>query len=133
MEINVSPCESTEDEIDDDDIRMPERKQFKKEDINSREYFTEVKRVILNNLDKTGLSPIHVLSFNAKYRKEMKGEYLSPNPSFDAWMCVIGKCRPQFDVLEFKKQNPSVIEKILKIRKVLLLKPYFLAQVVSDH
>ena len=119
MEIDVSSCESTEDELDDDDIRMPEKKRFKKEDINSKDYFTEVKRIILNNLDMTGLSPIHVLSFDAKYRKEMKGEYLSPNPAFDAWMCVIGKSRPQFDVLEFKKKNPSVTDQISEIRKIL--------------
>ena len=119
MGIDVSSCESTEEEMDEMEIHMPDRKKFKIEDINSKEYFLEVKRIILNDLDTPGLIPIHVLIFDNKYRKEMKGGYISPNPKFDAWMCVIGKSLPQFNVLNFKKENPSIMSKIEELRKTL--------------
>ena len=45
------------------------------------------------------LSKLSVLNFHTKY-----------------WMPITGKQRPEFDVQMFKQNNPSVTEKVDKIR-----------------
>ena len=88
-------------------------KQFKSEDINSKEYFKEVKRIIFNNMDLCGsLSRLSVLSFNTKYRKELKRNYDRVDPLFYVWLTITGKQRPEFDVQMFKQSNPSLLEKV---------------------
>lgn len=119
MDIDVTPSATPEVSIDRLDINMPNQKRFKREDTNTKNYFTEVKRVLLNNLDEIRLCKLHVLSFHTKYRKELRGNYIRADPVFDAWMCVLGKNRPQFDVVEFKRTNPSVLKKIEELRKTL--------------
>ena len=119
MDIDVTPSETPEVSIDRLDINMPNQKRFKREDTNTKNYFTEVKRVLLNNLDEIRLSKLHVLSFQSKYRRELRGNYVKADPVSDAWMCVLGKKRPQFDVVEFKRMNPSVLTKIEELRKTL--------------
>ena len=93
---------------------MPDKKRFRPEDINNKEYMLEVKRTILNNLDKGRLYKVHVLSFHTKFSKELKFGYSRTDPYFDAWMCVLGKQRPEFDVREFRNHHPSVMKKIIE-------------------
>ena len=67
--------------------------------MQSKEYFKEVKRIIFNDMDSYGsLSQLSVLNFHNKYRKELKRNYNRADPLFDAWMSIMGKQRPQFDV-----------------------------------
>ena len=96
---------------------LPPLKRFKCEDINSKEYFKEVKGIIFDNMDSCGsLSKLSVLNFHTKYRKEFKWNYDRADPLFDGWMTIVGKQRPEFDVQMFKQNNPSVSEKADEIR-----------------
>ena len=109
MDIAVNSPYETEDEITSSNESLPPLKRFKCEDINSKEYFKEVKRIIFNNMDLSGsLSKLSVLNFHTKYRKELKGKYDREDPLFDAWMTITGKQRPEFDVQVFKQNNPPV-------------------------
>ena len=70
-------------------------------------------------MDKSRLHKLHVLSFDTKYRKEIKNGYTRAGPYFDAWMCVLGKQRKQFNVKKLKKHHHSVVAKINELRDVL--------------
>ena len=117
MDVAVNSPDETEDEITSSYEFSPPLKRFKCEDINSKEYFKEVKRIIFNNMDLCGsLSKFSVLNFHTKYRKELKGKYDRADLLFDAWMKITGKQRSEFDVQIFKQNNPSVSEKVDEIR-----------------
>ena len=117
MDVAVSCPDETEDEITSSYEFLPPLKRFKSEDINSKEYYKEVKRIIFNNMDLCGsLSKLGVLNFHTNYRKELKGKYDRADPLFDAWMTITGKQRPEFDVQIFKQNNSSVSEKIDETR-----------------
>ena len=76
MDVQVNSPDETEDEITSSYEFLPPLKQFKCEDINSKEYFKQVKRIIFNNIDLCGsLSKLSVLNFHTKYRKELKRTY----------------------------------------------------------
>ena len=62
------------------------------------------------------LSKMSVLNFYNKYRKELKRNYDRADPLFDAWMTNTGKQGPEFDVLMFKENNPTVSGKVDEIR-----------------
>ena len=116
MDVAVNSPDETEEEITSSYEFLPPLKRFKCEDINSKEYFKEVKRIIFNNMDLCGsLSKLSVLNFHTKYRKELKGKCDRADPLFDAWMTITGKQRPEFDVQIFKQNNPSVSEKVDEI------------------
>ena len=73
MDTDVNSPDEIEDEITSSYEFLPPLKQFKCEDINSKEYFKEVKRIIFNGMDSYGsLSKLSVLNFHSKYRKELK-------------------------------------------------------------
>ena len=73
MDTDVNSPDEIEDEITSSYEFLPPLKQFKCEDINSKEYFKEVKRIIFNDMDSYGsLSKLSVLNFHSKYRKELK-------------------------------------------------------------
>ena len=73
MDVEVNGPDETEDEITSSYEFLPRLKRFKYEDINSKEYFKEVKRIIFNDMDSYGsLSKLSVLNFHSKYRKELK-------------------------------------------------------------
>ena len=117
MDVEVNSPDETEDEITSSHEFLPPLKRFKCEDINSKEYFKEVKRIIFNNMDSyASLSKLSVLNFHNKYRKELKRKYDRADPLFDAWMTITGKQRPEFDVQMFKQNNASVSGKIDEIR-----------------
>ena len=117
MDTDVNSPDEIEDEITSSYEFLPPLKQFKCEDINSKEYFKEVKRIIFNDMDSYGsLSKLSVLNFHNKYRKELKRNYDRADPLFDAWMTITGKQRPEFDVQMFKQNNPSVSGKVDEIR-----------------
>ena len=117
MVVEVNSLDETEDEITSSYEFLSPLKRFKCEDINSKEYFKEVKRIILNDMDSYGsLSKLSVLNFHNKYRKELRRNYDRADPLFDAWMTITGKQRPEFDVQMFKQNNPSVSEKVDEIR-----------------
>ena len=68
-------------------------------------------------MDSCGsLSKLSVLNFHTKYRKELKRNFDGADPLFDAWMTITRKRRPEFDVQMFKQDNPSVSEKVDKMR-----------------
>ena len=73
MDVEVNSPDETEDEITWSDEFLALLKRFICEDINSREYFKEVKRMIFNNMDSyASLSKLSVLNFHSKYRKKFK-------------------------------------------------------------
>ena len=51
MDTDVNSPDEIEDEITSSYEFLPPLKQFKCEDINSKEYFKEVKRIIFNDMD----------------------------------------------------------------------------------
>ena len=117
MDVEVNSPDLTKDEITSSYEFLPSLKRFKYEDINSKEYFREIKRIIFNNMDSYGsLSKMSILNSHIKYRKELKRNYDLADPLFDAWMINTGKQRPQFDVLTVKQNNPSVSGKVHEIR-----------------
>ena len=117
MDVQVNSPDETEDEITSSYEFLPPLKQFKCEDINSKEYFKQVKRIIFNNIDLCGsLSKLSVLKFHTKYRKELKRTYDRADPLFDPWMNITRKQRPEFDVQMFKQNNPTVSKKVDEIR-----------------
>ena len=70
-------------------------------------------------MDKGRLEKLHVLCFHNRYRKELKFGYARADPNFDAWMCVLGKQREQFNAKTLEKKHPSVLKKIEELRKFL--------------
>ena len=117
MDVQVNSPDETEDEITSSYEFLPPLKQFKCEDINSKEYFKQVKRIIFNNIDLCrSLSKLSVLNFHTKYRKELKRTYDRADPLFDPWMNITRKQRPEFDVQMFKQNNPTVSKKVDEIR-----------------
>ena len=82
MDVEVNGPDETEDEITSSYEFLPPLKRFKCEDINSKKYLKEVKRIIFNSMDLCGsLSKLSVLNFHIKYQKELKKE-LRWNRSF---------------------------------------------------
>ena len=117
MDVEVNSPDETEDGITSSYEFLPPLKRFKCEDINSKKYLKEVKRIIFNNMDLCGsLSKLSVLNFDTKYGKEFKRNYDRADSLFDAWLTITGKQRPEFDVQMFKQNNPSVFEKVDEIR-----------------
>ena len=117
MDVEVNSPDETEDRITSSYEFLPPLNRCKCEDINSKEYFKEVKRMMFNNMDLCGsLSKLSVLNFDTKYRKELKRNYDRADPLFDAWMTITGKQRPEFDVQMFKQNKASVSGKIDEIR-----------------
>ena len=117
MDVEVNSPDETEDRITSSYEFLPPLNRCKCEDINSKEYFKEVKRMMFNNMDLCcSLSKLSVLNFDTKYRKELKRNYDRADPLFDAWMTITGKQRPEFDVQMFKQNNPSVSGKVDEIR-----------------
>ena len=101
MDVEVNSPDETEDRITSSYEFLPPLNRCKCEDINSKEYFKEVKRMMFNNMDLCGsLSKLSVLNCDTKYRKELKRNYGRADPLFDAWMTITGKQRPEFDVQE---------------------------------
>ena len=75
MDVEVNNPDETEDEITLSYEFLPPVKRFKCEDINNKEYFKEVKRIIFINMDLCGsLSKLSFLNFQTKYRNELKGD-----------------------------------------------------------
>ena len=117
MDVEVNSPDDTKDEITSSYELLSPLKRFECEDINSKEYFKEVKRIIFNNMDSCGsLSKLSVLNFHTKYRKELKRNCDRADPLLDAWMKITGKQRPEFDVQMFKQNNPSVSETVDEIK-----------------
>ena len=101
MDVEVNSPDETEDRITSSYEFLPPLNRCKCEDINSKECFKEVKRMMFNNMDLCGsLSKLSVLNFDTKYRKELKRNYDRADPLFDPWMTITGKQRPEFDVQE---------------------------------
>ena len=74
MDVEVNSPDETEDEITSSHEFLPPLKRFKCEDIKSKEYFKEVKKIIFNNMDSCGsLSKLSVLNFHTKYRRNLTG------------------------------------------------------------
>ena len=117
MDVEVNSPDETEDEINSSYEFLPPLKRFKCKDINSKEYFKEVKRIIFNDMDLWGsLGKLSVLNFHTKYRKELKRNYDRADHLFDAWMTITGKHSLEVDVQMFKQNKPSVSEKVDEIR-----------------
>ena len=97
MDVEVNSPDETEDEITWSDEFLALLKRFKCEDINSQEYFKEVKRMIFNNMDSyASLSKLSVLNFHSKYRKKFKRNYDRADSLFDVWMTITQKQRQMF-------------------------------------
>ena len=68
MDVEVNGPDETEDEVTSSHEFLPPLNRFKCEDIKSKEYFKEVKKIIFNNMDSCGsLSKLSVLNFHTKY------------------------------------------------------------------
>ena len=66
---DVTPSHS-ESEVDEGLLNLRSRKVFSKSDINKAEYYREVRRVIMNDMDVLGtLGPIYYTSFQRTYEK----------------------------------------------------------------
>ena len=92
MDVEVNSPDETEDEITSSYEFVPPLKRFKCEDINSKEYFKEVKRIKLNNMDSCGsFSKLSVLNLHTKYQKELKRKYDRADPCFAGWTTITGK------------------------------------------
>ena len=117
MDVEVNSPDETEDEITSSYEFLTPLKRFKCEEINSKEYFQEIKRIIFNNMNLYGsLSKLSVFNVHTKCRKEPERIYHRADPLFDAWITIAGKQCPEFDVQMFKQNNPSVSEKVDEIR-----------------
>ena len=117
MDVEVNSPDETEDEITWSDEFLALLKRFICEDINSQEYFKEVKRMIFNNMDSyASLSKLSVLNFHSKYRKKFKRNYDRADSLFDVWMTITQKQRPEFDVQMFKQNDPPVSGKVDEVR-----------------
>ena len=109
--------ESCEEESSTEDELKPPRKRFRSDEINTKEYFKEVKRLISRDMDLCGgLQKKSVLGFHNRYHKELKNDYENADPYFDGWMMLIGKQREVFDAELFLRTYPSVKKRIQKIR-----------------
>ena len=107
------------DESSTDDEFNPPQKRFRSDEINTKAYYKEVKRLISRDLDfSDGLHEKSVLGFSNRYHKELKNDaYSRPDPYYDGWMMLIGKQRDAFDAELFLKTYPCVKKKIQNIRE----------------
>ena len=63
MGIDVLQSTLSEKETDPLKINMPDKKQFRLDEVNTNAYFLDVKKIISNNLDKSQLHRIDILTF----------------------------------------------------------------------
>ena len=91
-------------------------KKFRNEDINSKLYFKEVRRIIMNDMDAKPLRWSHWLSFQRKMEEKGGVAYRKADPFYDAWMCARGECRLVFDRKKLLVNYPSLRQKINEIR-----------------
>ena len=123
MDVDI---EGTEDEHltdldpDDCDVYRPEKKKFKPNDFDEKCYYKEVYKIIVNEMDKREhLHKLDTLNFLRKYRKELKSkQYTKPDPFFDAWQCVFGRRRKEFNPRQLVKYYPGVKKHIKKVREI---------------
>ena len=130
MDVDISDQEQdvqSEVDSDDYDVRHPEKKRWKPNDFHEKEYFKEVYRVIVNNMDYgTRLEKLCSLSFVRKYRLELKYKnYSKPDAYFDAWMCVMGRKRKEFNPRQLIIYYPGVKDRIKKIREICHVSPQY--------
>ena len=126
MDVDLE-SEDPQTDLDPDDIevRMPDKKRFKPNDFDTKQYHKEVYRIIVTNMEvEDRLDYLYAMSFDRKYSKALKfGNYTKPDPVFDAWMCVYGKSRDQFDPKLLIKYYPNVTDKIKRIRRIVRVSP----------
>jgi len=119
MNVPAQECNPAESDCDEFDIGLPKR--LTNDDINTKAYFREVKRLINNYLDIGVIAlktQAHWKMFILK-RSYKKGKaYKLPDPLYDAWMCVTGEKRDVFKAKEFVTQYPSIKLYLKEIRKL---------------
>lgn len=108
------------EESEIEDIREKLNMKYDTKKINTKVYFREVKRILLNDMDTIGpVGKVHVFSFYNKFDRVKGNSYKLWDPSFDAWMCLRGDERECFDTKAFIKMYPSVKGKIKDLRERL--------------
>lgn len=123
MDVDISDEEAdVQSDLDSDeyDVRHPEKKRWKPNDFHEKQYYKEVYRVIVNQMDVgSRLHKLHSLNFVRKYDKELKNKnYVKPDAFFDAWMCVMGKRRKEFNPRQLIIYYPGVVDRIQRIREI---------------
>ena len=123
MDVDIDTSEDeqlTDLDPNDYDVYQPEKKKFKPNDFDEKCYYKEVYRVIVNEMDKRGrLHRLDTLNFLRKYEKELKSKsYAKPDPHFDAWMCVLGRKRKEFNPRQLVKYYPGVKKLVENIRDI---------------
>ena len=91
------------------------KKIFSIKDINSEDFFKEVRRLIMNQLDGS-ITPEHFHSFCRTYERNGGIKSTWSHPKFDAICLILGRSRSLFDKEKFYKLYPSTKGQIDFIR-----------------
>ena len=113
----LTPGASQYEELSaDEDVTNGRR--FTRQDINTKRYYQEVKNLIVHDMGiSEELSPIHYSRFLLRFDAKKGTDYKLADPSFDAWMCVLGRERDVFDCKSFIRHYRAIVPRIRQIRK----------------
>lgn len=109
--------EEAESPLDIASLYEKDTTKFTVRDINTKKYWKEVRRIIYNKMDVNHLDDVYFLNFPLKFERNGGNSCKRPDPSFDAWSLVTGRCRDIFNHNDFFKMYPSLKDQIKYIRK----------------
>ena len=96
------------------------KKTFTFQQINSKEYWEEVCRLICTRFDiGNNLTSAHYLTFEVNFEKNGGVKRKTPKPSIDAWCLVAGRVRECFDVRGFVKKYSFMEGQLQFVRRSL--------------
>jgi hypothetical protein len=94
---------------------------FTNESVKSdSDYLRCVRRCLMENLNMSSPNEVDLSRWLVRRDNlERKRDYLKADVMFDAWSCVLGKCRPVFPVATLLAKYPRLKQKIVWLRKAM--------------
>ena len=106
-----------------DELFVKCERTFRYDEVNTREYHREVRRIIHAKMDaKRPLSGAYYHSFCRRFERERGVDSKSAKPDYDAWCLIIGKSRTCFDTKKFFRLYENTREQIVYIRNLINIK-----------
>lgn len=101
-------------------IYAKSEKIFKYDEVNTRAYHREVRRILYAKMDvQEKLNGVHYHSFCRRFEREGELKSKTALPDYDAWCLVIGKARLAFNTEKFLKLYSNVRQQLKYLRNIL--------------
>ncbi|XP_066924434.1 uncharacterized protein [Clytia hemisphaerica] len=96
--------------------------RYKFDDLNSYEYWREVRTVLATNMGRRErLTGHYYLNFDDHFEPKGGVKCRIPKPEFDAWCLVKGKVREGFDIKGFCLCYPNIEEELKRLRTLMTI------------